>query len=273
MKKTIRLDRYLCTQELCGSIEKARREIITGWVMVDGETIRDPSRKINGTETIKIERPGGKFASRGGEKLQGALNQFNISINGKVAVDLGASTGGFTDCLLRNGAGKVYSIDVGYGILDYRLRKDDRVIVKERTNVKNLTGKDFIDKVEFVSVDLSFISITNVFDKIYDIFSPVEGIILIKPQFEARPDELTKGIVTKKEDHQNILTRVIYKLLDMKMTFKGLHFSPIKGSAGNIEFLLYFETISDKPQDTDWSGIEKIIYNVIDEAYKKFLCL
>lgn len=270
MKKKIRIDQYLFNKGLRDSVEKARREIITGWAMVNGETVRDPAYKVDGTEEIRIERPGGEFASRGGEKLQKALTQFKISLDGKIAADLGASTGGFTDCLLRNGAGKVYAVDVGYGILDYRLRTDRRVIVKERTNVKNLADNDFFDKVEFISVDLSFISILNVFKKIYDIFSPVEGVILIKPQFEAKPEELAKGVVTKKEDHQKILTRVIYKLLDMDMRFKGLLYSPITGPAGNIEFLLYFETGPDKPKNIDSSEIEKIIYNVIDEAYKNF---
>ncbi len=268
MKKKTRIDQYLFGSGLCVSVEKARREIITGWVTINGETVRDPAFMVEGTEEIKIGRPGGEFASRGGEKLQKALDRFGISVKGKIAADLGASTGGFTDCLLRSGAGKVYAVDVGYGILDYRLRTDSRVIVKERTNVKNLTGEDFADKVEFVSVDLSFISITKVFKKIYDVFSPVEGVILIKPQFEAEPEELAKGVVLKKEDHRNILARVTHKLLDMKMIFKGIDFSPIKGPAGNIEFLLYFETGSDKPHNIGEEDIDNIINNVIDEAHK-----
>jgi 23S rRNA (cytidine1920-2'-O)/16S rRNA (cytidine1409-2'-O)-methyltransferase len=270
MKKTIRLDQHLLGQGLSDSIEKARKEIITGWVMVNAETVRDPAKIINGTEEIQIERPRGEFASRGGEKLQEALKHFNISVSEKIAADLGASTGGFTDCLLRNGAEKVYAVDVGYGILDYRLRKDNRVVVKERTNVKNLSRENFSEKVDFISVDLSFISIIKVFDKIYELFTPVEGVILLKPQFEAKPEELSKGVVTKKEDHLNILIRVINELLDRKMKFKGLHFSPIQGPAGNIEFLLYFEIGSDKPENIERCAIEKIIYNIMDEAYKKF---
>ncbi|MCU0820876.1 MAG: TlyA family RNA methyltransferase [Spirochaetes bacterium] len=270
MSKKTRLDHYLLKLGLCDSIENAQKKIIAGWVIVNSGTVRDPAGMVSGTESIKIERPRGEFASRGGEKLRHALKQFKLSVDGKTAADLGASTGGFTDCMLKGGAKKVYAVDVGYGILDYGLRTDERVIVKERTNVKKLEKEDFTDKVEFITVDLSFISIISVFEKIYEIFSPAEGVILIKPQFEANPDELEKGVVTKKEDHRNILIRVIDKLLNMKMVFRGLCYSPITGPAGNIEFLLYFETGSDKHQDTDRIVIKNTIYDVIDEAYKNF---
>ncbi len=268
MKKGIRLDAYLSKKGISESTDKARREIVAGWVMVDGETVRVPSRMIAGTEKITVGRPGGAFASRGGEKLQHALALFDISVKGKIVADLGASTGGFTDCLLQHEARKVYSIDVAYGILDYRLRTDERIVVKDKTNVRYLTANDFDEKVDFVTADLSFISILKVFDKINELFSPVEGIILLKPQFEARPEEHHKGVVKKKENHRDILKRVINSLLDKEMHFMGLHFSPLKGPAGNIEFLLYFRTGFDKPDDMIQSDIEIITDNVIDKAHR-----
>ncbi len=268
MKKGIRIDAYLSENGLSESTDKAKREIIAGWVMVDGETVRIPSRVITGREKISVERPGGDFASRGGEKLQHALKFFNISIKGLIVADLGASTGGFTDCLLQNGAKKAYSIDVGYGILDYRLRVDKRVVVKEKTNVRNLTKEDFDDPIDFVTADLSFISILKVFDKINELFSPADGIILLKPQFEARPKEHHKGVIKEKEDHCNILKRVIHRLLDKGMQFNGLHFSPLMGPAGNIEFLLYFNTGGDNNREKSCEEIDVIIDDVIDEAHK-----
>ena len=138
LMKNIRLDLYLAEHGLSQSREKAKKEIIAGWVKVNGETLRDPSRKISGTEIITIERPGGLFVSRGGDKLQHALNEFEICLTGLVALDLGASTGGFTDCMLKSGAVKVYSVDVGYNQIDYSLRIDPRVVVMEKTHAKDI---------------------------------------------------------------------------------------------------------------------------------------
>ncbi len=240
MKKT-RLDIYLTHNGLSQSREKAKREIMAGWVKVGDETVMDPSKPVVGTERITVERPGGLYVSRGGQKLKYALDRFGISLEGKSAVDLGASTGGFTDCMLKEGAVKVYAVDVGYGQLDYSLRRDPRVIVMEKTNARSLTREQFSGKVDFVTADLSFISIVKVFDTVRDIFSPVEGIILIKPQFEAASGEHKKGVVRKNEVHCDILVRVITALAEKGMAMKGLAHSPVTGPKGNIEFLLYFE--------------------------------
>lgn len=270
MKKKVRLDVFLSEKGLSQSTGMAGREIISGWVKVNGETVREPSKNILGDEVIKVERPKGYFASRGGEKLNYALKEFNIHLEGKVAADLGASTGGFTDCMLKAGALRVYAIDVGYGQLDYSLRIDNRVTVKERTNVKDLTHDVFDTRVDFVTADLSFISIISIFDKIKDLFSPVEGIILIKPQFEAGPDEHKKGVVREKENHKDILTRVIDLLIDKGMILKGLCYSPIKGPAGNIEFLLYFMTETDNKKSGAWiNNFILQIDKVVDEAHDK----
>lgn len=239
MKKT-RLDIHLARSGLSLSREKAKREIVAGWVRVDGETVTDPARSISGAETITVERPGGLYVSRGGQKLKFALDRFGISLVGKTAVDLGASTGGFTDCMLREGAVKVYAVDVGYGQLDYSLRKDPRVVVMEKTNARSLGRDMFPDRIDFVAADLSFISIVKVFDTVRDIFAPVEGVILVKPQFEAGPGDHKKGVVRNRDVHGGILRRVIAALADKGMAMKGLTHSPIRGPKGNIEFLLYF---------------------------------
>lgn len=268
-KRRMRLDKFLHNSRKSESIEKAKKEILTGWVKVNGETVRVPSKKVTGEETIEVQRPGGNFVSRGGIKLQHALNYFNISVKGIVTADLGSSTGGFTDCLLQNGAKKIYSIDVGYGLLDYRLRTDSRVIVKDKTNVRNLNNNDFVEKVDFITSDLSFISITKVFDDIKAVFSPVQGVFLLKPQFEARNDEHEKGIVKNKQDHKTILTRVVDTLMKSGMIFKGLHFSPIKGPSGNIEFLLHCEIQDNCSNLYHWDDIKNKIDNVVDEAHLK----
>ena len=174
-KKKVRIDSHLAVNGLSRSREKAKKEILAGWVKVNGETVRDPSRLIQGDEDIAVARPGGEFVSRGGEKLSLALEVFNISLRDKTAVDLGASTGGFTDCMLKNGARKVYAVDVGYGQLDYSLRVDKRVVVMERTHVNTLKRDDFTEKIEFFAGDLSFISILKVSGTVQRLFPLCEG--------------------------------------------------------------------------------------------------
>jgi 23S rRNA (cytidine1920-2'-O)/16S rRNA (cytidine1409-2'-O)-methyltransferase len=242
-----RLDKHLVEAGLSASREKAQREIISGWVKVNGETVRDVSHNVYGNEECVVERPGGLYVSRGGEKLARALSCFTIDVNGKVCADLGASTGGFTDCLLKNGAAKVYAVDVGYGQLDYSLRTDPRVVVMERMNARTLESSMFDGKVNFVTADLSFISFVKVYDAIASVFGAVEGVALIKPQFEADKSEHKKGVVVKYENHIAILSRTCEALAEKGMCIKGLTHSPIKGPKGNIEFLLYFATYSDAP--------------------------
>ena len=267
LKNKIRLDRYLSENGFSESIDRAKKEIIAGWVKVNGETIRKADRIISGNENVQLARPGGKFASRGGEKLEHALKYFNIQVKDKTAADMGSSTGGFTDCLLKNGARKVYAIDVGYGLLAHNLRTDPRVILKERTNVRKLSKDDINEKIDFTSVDLSFISVTKIFDILKNLFPSSCGIILVKPQFEAGQDEHEKGVVTNKNHHINILKRVLNSLINNGINFKGLHFSPIKGPAGNIEFLLYYE-ISDILLAEDKNNIDVIVENVVYEAHE-----
>ncbi len=281
-----RLDQLLAESGRSKSREKAKKEIIAGWVKVNGETVRDPSKKIEHDSEISVERPGGEFVSRGGEKLNHALKCFNIDLKDKVAADLGASTGGFTHCMLLRGAGKVYSIDVGYGQLDYSLRTDPRVVVMERTNVRNLEPVDIEDDVDFICADLSFISVVKVFDKIRELFAPVEGVVLLKPQFEAGSGEHKKGVVKKADDHANILKRVLHSLSEKGVCLKGLAFSPIKGPAGNIEFLFYFtlnsgeadsslssEISSDTSKSTSETfDIDSVVDEIVNEAHLTLNC-
>jgi 23S rRNA (cytidine1920-2'-O)/16S rRNA (cytidine1409-2'-O)-methyltransferase len=269
-KKKIRLDKYLWEKGFCESPERAKSAILAGWVKVNGETIRENARAVSGEETIQVARPGGEFASRGGEKLEHALRYFNISVKGRTAADMGSSTGGFTDCLLKNGACKIYSIDVGYGLLAHNLRTDPRVIVKERTNVRKLKKEDFCETVEFITVDLSFISVIKIFGILKDLFPGASGIILVKPQFEAKPDELDKGVVKEKLNHLNILRKVTESLTKTGIAFKGLHFSPIKGPAGNIEFLLYFDIAKISGSNNTVSN-DSIIEAVVNEAHEKLM--
>ncbi len=239
--KKIRLDFFLSEKGLSQSREKGRREIVAGWVKVNGETVRDPSKKINGDESITVERPGGLFVSRGGEKLKKALDFFGIELKGVTAVDLGASTGGFTDCMIKNGAAKVYAVDVGYNQIDYSLRTDSRVVVMEKTHARDITAEMFSERIDFFTADLSFISILKVLPSIAAIFSKIEGIVLLKPQFEAESSQHKKGVVKSIENHIKILTRVIDGISDSGFIPCGITYSPIKGPAGNIEFLVYIK--------------------------------
>jgi len=239
--KKIRLDLYLVEQKLSLSREKAKKEIISGWVKVNGETFRDPSRKISGDETICVERPGGIFVSRGGEKLAYAIKEFNIRLSGIAALDLGASTGGFTDCMLKSGAVKVYALDVGYNQLDYSLRIDKRVVVLEKTHAKDINRNMFPDKIDLFTADLSFISILKILPAVYNTFSSIKGIILVKPQFEAESSQQKKGVVRKPEDHKEILSRIIKGVFKTGFIVEAITYSPIKGPAGNIEFFLLID--------------------------------
>lgn len=270
MAKRKRLDVHLAESSLSASREKARREIISGWVKVNGETVREPSRPVTGEESIAIERPGGLFVSRGGEKLNHALEFFRISVRGRVAADLGASTGGFTHCLLVHGAVKVYAIDVGYGQLDYSLRNDPAVTVMERTHVKSLERTMFDPPPDFVTADLSFISILKAAPVLVDVFAPVEGVMLIKPQFEAARDEHKKGVVRKKEHHHAILSRVACSLSEAGIACAGLCFSPLKGPAGNIEFLMHFFAGKPGGPSMPEREIRELAFRTVENAHEYF---
>jgi len=222
----IRLDKYLFDEGLSDSREKAKNEILAGYVKLNGETVRDPSYIIKEEIDIIINRPENIFVSRGGEKINKALKYFSINVEGLVCADLGASTGGFTDCLLQRGAKKVYAIDVGYGQLDYRLR--------------TISPELFDEAINFFVSDLSFISFTKIFPAIKSVATSAEGVFLLKPQFESEGFELKKGVVRSDDDRLAIIRKTLNELVSMGMMIKGFTYSPIKGPKGNIEYLVYY---------------------------------
>ena len=259
-----RLDQYLLQNNLCSTREKAKNLIIAGCVTVNNQVICKPSYIIKDSDTVVVQELSQKFVSRGGEKLKKALDFFHVDVNGKVALDLGSSTGGFVDCLLQYGARKVYAVDVGYGQLDYSLRINPNVIVMERRNARYLTKADFTEKIDIITSDLSFISIIKVMQTIVGIIDyPCNAILLIKPQFEAEKFQHKKGVVTNPKYHNEILLKVIKQLQSIGIVVYGLTYSPIKGPKGNIEFLLYGSIHAGEDKNIN------NIHNVIDTCVKK----
>jgi 23S rRNA (cytidine1920-2'-O)/16S rRNA (cytidine1409-2'-O)-methyltransferase len=233
-----RLDILLVERGLAPSREKARGMIMAGEVSVDGHIVDKPGAPTQLTAALTTkEKP--RFVSRGGEKLAGALKAFNFDVQGRICADVGASTGGFTDCLLQNGVARVYSIDVGYGQLDYSLRQDNRVVVMERINARYLEKLD--EMVNLVTIDASFISLKLLLPVVRGwLQSQSDVISLIKPQFEAGRHDVGKGGVVKNpEIHIRVLEEILTFAAHEGFSIKGLTLSPLKGPAGNIEFLAW----------------------------------
>ncbi|MCR4590778.1 MAG: TlyA family RNA methyltransferase [Lachnospiraceae bacterium] len=241
MKDKKRLDILLVEKGIAPSREKARGYIMTGDIFVEGQ--REDKAGSLFPENVYIEYRGQKlrYVSRGGLKLEKAVRVFNIDLNGLVCLDIGASTGGFTDCMLQNGAKKVYSIDVGYGQFDWGLRNDERVVCMEKTNFRYTKPEDIGENADFASCDVSFISLSKILPAAYDILKDGgEMVCLIKPQFEAGKDKVgKKGVVRDLKTHQEVITNVFDFTLKTGFVIKGLDFSPIKGPEGNIEYLMY----------------------------------
>lgn len=240
MAEKVRLDIFLAENGFCDSREKAKAAIMAGQVYVNGQKALKAGDSIKSDDTIEV-RGGTEFVSRGGHKLKKAMSVFPIDLNGKICMDIGASTGGFTDCMLQNGAKKVYCVDVGYGQLAWKLRSDDRVVNLERTNVRYITDEQIPEKTDFSSVDVSFISLCLVLPKVYELLNDSgECVCLIKPQFEAGREKVgKKGVVRDKSTHVEVVEKIVDFAKQTGFTVKGLDFSPIKGPEGNIEYLLY----------------------------------
>jgi len=238
MKKQ-RIDLLLVERGLAESRNRAQRLVMAGEVRVDGEMIHKSSTKVAEDAKIDVlQRP--KYVSRGGKKLEAAINAFNVNVSGKVCADVGSSTGGFTDCLLQNGADKVYAIDVGYGILHWKLRNDPRVVVMERINARYLDALP--EPVSLVTVDASFISLALLLPAIKDWFDGDNGqvIALIKPQFEAGRKEAARhaGVIRDEAVHEKVIEEILLSALALGFSPVGLIPSPITGPKGNIEFLV-----------------------------------
>lgn len=236
-----RLDILLVKKGLAPSREKAKTMIMEGNVFVDNN--REDKAGSSFDENAKIEIKGNtlKYVSRGGLKLEKAMTHFGITLDGKVCMDIGASTGGFTDCMLQNGASKVYAVDVGYGQFAWKLRQDERVVCMEKTNIRYVTPEDIADRLDFASVDVSFISLTKVLGPARALLQDDgEMVCLIKPQFEAGREKVgKKGVVREKAVHEEVIHKVIDFALETGFSILNLEYSPIKGPEGNIEYLVY----------------------------------
>ena len=236
-----RLDVRITEDGLVSSRQKANALIMSGAVYVNESNAVKPGMLVDDDAAIVIKNNNQKFLSRGGLKLEKALVEFQIELKDSIVADIGASTGGFSDCMLKNGAKKVFAVDVGYGQLAWELRKDNRVIVLERTNARYLSEEEIPEKLDFATVDVSFISLRLIIPPLIKLLKDKAGLVcLIKPQFEAGKEKVGKnGVVKDSGVHQEVIEKIIDFSKDSGMKVEGVTFSPIKGPKGNIEYLIY----------------------------------
>ena len=238
-----RLDVLLVKKNLAESREKAKAVIMSGIVYVDGQKEDKAGSMFEDTALVEVRGSTLKYVSRGGLKLEKAMEQFGVGLSGKVCMDVGASTGGFTDCMLQNGAKKVYSVDVGHGQLAWKLRNDERVVCMEKTNIRYVTPEEIPERIQFVSIDVSFISLTKVLGPVQALMEPEGDVVcLIKPQFEAGREKVgKKGVVRDPAVHLEVIQMVASFAGSLGLEALHLDFSPIKGPEGNIEYLLHLK--------------------------------
>lgn len=254
IKEKKRLDCLVFDRGIAESREKAKVLIMTGNVYVDGQRADKPGTTYPADAAVELRGKKLPYVSRGGLKLQKAMRVFPITLEGKTTMDVGASTGGFTDCMLQNGAKKVYSVDVGYGQLAWKLRTDPRVVILERTNARYLTREQVPEPVDFFSVDVSFISLRLILPAVRPLLAEdAEAVCLIKPQFEAGREKVgKKGVVRDRSVHREVVESIAGFAVGNGFSVLGLTFSPVKGPEGNIEYLLYLkksESPSSVPVD------------------------
>lgn len=259
----IRVDLYLYEHKMVESRSLAQRLVMAGEVLVNGEKVLKPSHQIDDNSKVEIIK-GPKFVSRGDEKLDGGLKRFGlVNLAEKICVDIGSSTGGFTDCLLQNGAKKVYAIDVGFGILHWKLRNDPRVVVMERTNARNVVSMP--DRIDLVTIDASFISLKVLLPVIKNwLYAESQIIMLIKPQFEAGRKDAAKGagVIRDPDIHRKILQETLEFAIMNGYKFKGLVISPLKGPKGNIEFLAHLTLGEEDARERIEEAINSIISDI-----------
>ncbi len=238
-----RLDQYLVQHGLIQSRERAKAMIMAGVVYVNGQKADKAGDMVKEDAVVEVRGHDIGYVSRGGLKLEKAMQVFPLSPKGKVCMDIGASTGGFTDCMLQNGAAKVYAVDVGYGQLAWSLRTDPRVVNMERTNIRNVTPDQLEDQIAFFSVDVSFISLHHIFPVAQAVTTPdAVGVCLVKPQFEAGREKVGKnGVVRDPATHKEVLINAMGYAAANGFAVRGLDFSPVKGPEGNIEYLMFVE--------------------------------
>lgn len=261
-----RLDVILVEKGFFQSRERAKAAIMAGIVFVDGERVDKAGTQVKATQIFTIKEEICPYVSRGGLKLEKALNTFSFSLKEAKAVDIGASTGGFTDCMLKNGAKKVYAIDVGYGQLDYKLRIDPKVINMEKVNIRYLDTETIDKDIDFISIDVSFISLKLVLPIASTLLSESGSIVcLVKPQFEAGRDQVgKKGIIRDNEIHKEVIYNVIEYGKNNGLYPHGLTFSPVTGAKGNIEYLLYLKKVENKE-----FNIQEIIDSIVADSHSQ----
>ncbi len=259
--KKERLDILLVEKGICESREKAKTNIMAGLIFVDGQRIDKAGEKVKVDSEIIFKGEKLKYVSRGGLKLEKAMNTFGIDLTNKVCMDIGASTGGFTDCMLQNNASKVFAVDVGYGQFAWKLRTDERVVCMETTNIRYVTPEDIGVALDFASIDVSFISLRTIMPAVKALLGEKgEVVALIKPQFEAGRDKVgKKGVVRDKEVHLEVINTIINFLMENELNVLGLSYSPIKGPEGNREYLVYFTKDKEKEGNFELSQIEDIV--------------
>ena len=265
MKK--RLDILLVEKGLAPSREKAKAIIMSGIVYVDNVKEDKAGSSFEEDANIEVRGKTLKYVSRGGLKLEKAMEAFGVDVENKVCMDIGASTGGFTDCMLQNGAKKVYSVDVGRGQLAWKLVTDDRVVVMDKTNIRYITPEDVEDKIEFASADVSFISLTKILEPVKEILTDdAKMVCLIKPQFEAGREKVgKKGVVRDKSVHVEVIQMIVDYVRSIGFGIIGLDYSPVKGPEGNIEYLIYLENNLDLDLEKD---IEEVVESSHEELDK-----
>ncbi len=263
--KKVRLDTYLTEHGFFESRAKAQAAIMAGQVLADEQKIDKPGTAVKEGVAIRLLGDQLRYVSRGGLKLEKALQVFPVSVTGKVMADIGASTGGFTDCALQNGAAKVYAIDVGYGQLAWKLRNDPRVVNMERTNARTLDEHSLPEQIDAVSIDVAFISLDKILPAVKRLLAPDAFVLaLIKPQFEAGKEHVgKKGVVRDPEVHKEVIKRIIVLAKEEGFDIGGLDYSPVKGPEGNIEYLLYL-TAGSGTEETKDKGRKKSGSPVID---------
>ena len=266
-----RLDVLLVKRNLAESREKAKAVIMSGIVYVEGQ--KEDKAGTTFDESVNIEVRGHtlKYVSRGGLKLEKAMSHFGVILEGKTCMDVGSSTGGFTDCMLQNGAVRVYAVDVGHGQLAWKLRNDERVVCMEKTNIRYVTPEDLGEEIDFSSIDVSFISLTKVLEPIRNYLAKDGEIVaLIKPQFEAGREKVgKKGVVREKSTHREVIQKIMDYAMSIGFDLCALDFSPIKGPEGNIEYLVHLvrlpDGVTEEETNVDVDAVVKSAHDTLDK--------
>ena len=262
-----RLDILMVERGLAESREKAKAIIMSGNVFVDGQREDKAGASFPEKALIEVKGTPLKYVSRGGLKLEKAMSHFDVTLDGKICMDVGASTGGFTDCMLQNGAVKVYAVDVGNGQLAWKLRTDGRVVCMEKTNIRYVTREQMEEPVEFASIDVAFISLTKVLEPVKALLTEDGQVVaLIKPQFEAGREQVgKKGVVRDKKVHLEVIRRILAYAVSIGFEVLNLEFSPIKGPEGNIEYLVHLQ---NHEEGTTWEEMPVDPEAVVEQAHQ-----